>query len=111
MTGPLTIDITTDAGNKLVKLAGPLTLENTFSFQAKMREGGAADTVLDITEVPYIDSAGIGCIVNTFVSCQNKQKRFVLVGPNDRVRTILQHTRVDMVFPIASKLADVPAGS
>src|SRR5262245_5659442 len=101
---PLNIAVSPHGDGRLIKLEGSLTLENIFTFQKKVREGGPADTVVDVSQVEYIDSAGIGCLVNTFVSCQNSKKNFVLVGPNDRVLTVLKVTRVDQLFPISATL-------
>jgi len=81
-------------------MAGALILSNIFNFQDKFRELPAANTILDITQVSYVDSAGIGCIVNAHVSCKNSGKSFLLVGPNDRVKAVLHHTRVDSVLTI-----------
>jgi len=44
---------------RIFRLAGPLTLRNMFEFQAALRiEPQPRTTVLDLTEVPYMDSAG-----------------------------------------------------
>src|SRR5258708_5625439 len=45
---------------RIFKLAGALTLTNMFGFQDKFRELPPANTVIDLTEVSYVDSAGIG---------------------------------------------------
>jgi anti-sigma B factor antagonist len=91
---------------RIFKLNGALILSNIFSFQEKFRELPAANTILDITQVSYVDSAGIGCIVNAHVSCKNSGKSFLLLGPNDRVRAVLHHTRVDTVLNIAAAMPD-----
>jgi anti-sigma B factor antagonist len=96
---------------RIFKLNGALILSNIFSFQEKFRELPAANTILDITQVSYVDSAGIGCIVNAHVSCKNSGKSFLLVGPNDRVRAVLHHTRVDTVLNIAAAMPDPKTAS
>jgi anti-anti-sigma factor len=51
--------------------------------------------------VPYIDSAGIGCLVGAHVSRENSGRKLVLVGANDRLLTSLKVTRVDQLFILA----------
>ena len=96
---------------RIFKMAGALILSNIFSFQEKFRELPAANTILDITQVSYVDSAGIGCFVNAHVSCKNSGKKFLLVGPNDRVKAVLHHTRVDSVLDIVATMPDPKSAS
>jgi anti-sigma B factor antagonist len=96
---------------RIFKLTGALTLSNIFTFQDKFRELPAANTIFDITQITYVDSAGIGCIVNAHVSCKNSGKSFLLVGPNDRVKAVLHHTRVDSVLTIVATMPDPKSAS
>ncbi len=44
--------------------------------------------------MPYIDSAGIGCLVGAHVSRENSGRKLVLVGANERLQTSLKVTKV-----------------
>jgi anti-sigma B factor antagonist len=104
---PLTFEIIeSKPDERIFKLAGALTLSSMFSLQEKFRELPSANTIVDLTQVSYVDSAGIGCIVNAHVSCKNSGNSFLLVGPNDRVKAVLHHTRVDSVLNIAATMPD-----
>ena len=50
----------TPEGRRVLRLSGPVLLSNFFPFQALVRASTAPSLILDLTEVPYIDSAGIG---------------------------------------------------
>jgi len=92
---------------QILKLVGPLTITTLFDFRDRLRAQKAAKTViLDLSEVPYIDSAGVGAIVNAHVSCANAGRRLALVGVMDRVQTLLKLTRVDSVLAIFPTLTD-----
>ena len=75
----------------------PIVLRNTFEPE----EEGAQDAlhILDLTEVPYMDSAGLGMIVSHYVRCQGRGVRLVAVGVSSRVVQLLELTRVDKFFP------------
>jgi len=66
------------AGTTLVKLVGPLTLSNMFAFQTFLRSLDAPVLIFDMSEVGYIDSAGLGLLMNAYVSAENKQHRLLL---------------------------------
>ena len=57
--------------------------------------------------VPYVDSAGIGSLVGAYVTRNNGGRSLALVGVNDRVRTVLQVTRVDQFFRFFNTVDEV----
>ena len=98
-------------GRRVLKLDGPLTLSNFFEFQNLVRADHAASLIVDLSGVPYIDSAGIGSLVNGFVSHQNAGKTLSLVGVTDRVRTSLRVANVEQFFPIFPSVAEAEKGA
>jgi anti-sigma B factor antagonist len=116
---PLKLTITANpatGGNaSVVKILGPMLLNNLFDFQPVVRAQSAPLIVLDLTEVPYMDSAALGTLVHVQVSCKHSNRRLALAGVNDRVLTLLKVTNVDKVFTIyptiAEALASPEAGS
>lgn len=80
-------------------MRGPLTLENLPPFQNAIRREQRYQTViLDLTEVPYLDSSGLGSLVSIFVTRQKAGQRVALSGVNDRVMKLFEITRVDSLF-------------
>jgi anti-sigma B factor antagonist len=59
---------------------------------------GVRNLVLDLREVPSVDSTGIGELVSAFASARNRGARLVLTGPSRKVRDILAVTRLHSVF-------------
>jgi|SRR6266404_1058144 len=92
-----------------MKLTGPLVLSNMFDFQKRLREEKALGLIIDLSDVPYIDSAGIGVLVNAMVSCKNHERTLVLSGVTDRVMSVLRITKVDTLFHFADSKADAEA--
>ena len=85
-------------GRRTLRLKGPLLVSNLFEFQSLSRSDGSASLVLDFSEVPYVDSAGIGCLVGTYVNHDKAGRSLRLVGVNDRVRAALAVTHVEHFF-------------
>jgi anti-anti-sigma factor len=85
-------------GTTILTLKGPFTLGNMFKLQTDLRALTPDCLIMDLTGVPYMDSAGMGVIMNCFVSAQGRGRKFLLVGVNDRVRALLQMTKVDSVL-------------
>jgi anti-sigma B factor antagonist len=60
--------------------------------------------LLDLTQVPYIDSAGVGALVGAYVRHNKDGHTLTLAGVNERVRNILKGTRVEQFFSYADSL-------
>jgi anti-sigma B factor antagonist len=94
----------------IIRLTGPLTLINIFDLQAQIRSAEPTPlTILDLSGVPYMDSAGMGVVVNYHVHCQNKGGRFVATGVSPRIMELFKITRVDKVIRMAVTPAEAEA--
>src|SRR5579871_4685456 len=84
----------------ILRLHGPLTLSTLFGLQELLREIGSVDTVIDVTEVPYVDSAGLGTILSHWAHCQRGGHKFALTGVSPRIEVLLEITKVNTVLPM-----------
>jgi anti-sigma B factor antagonist len=87
-----------DNGQRLLILSGRVTISNFFDFQSLVRGNTARHLILDLSGVPYIDSAGIGALVGAYVNHQKDGRSLALVGVSQRVRDALAVTRVEQFF-------------
>jgi anti-sigma B factor antagonist len=111
---PLTFDRRPgkNPGTLVFRLAGPLILRNFFEFQAALREEPQPQTtILDLSDVPYMDSAGMGLIMNYYVHCQNRGAVLVVAGVSSRVLELFKLTKVDAVIPMKATVEEAEAGA
>ncbi len=108
---PLEIEKVEDAsgGFVVLRLRGPLLLGNFFSLQSMVRADTCGLLIIDVAEMPYIDSAGIGCLVGAHVSRQHSNRKLVIVGANERLLTSLRVTRVEGLFIFAPSVEEARA--
>ncbi|MGB9075115.1 MAG: STAS domain-containing protein [Terriglobales bacterium] len=83
---------------RILLLRGPLTLETSQHFDRAVRNENAVTMILDLANVPYIDSAGLGSLVSANVSHQKTGRCLVLTGVTPRVAKVLEITRVKELF-------------
>ena len=101
---PLTVEDITGSGDgeRILRLKGPLLISNLLDFQTMVRTDASASLVIDLTDVPYIDSAGIGALMGAHLTRQKGASgNLVLVGVNQRIRQTLQLTHVEKFFKFA----------
>jgi anti-sigma B factor antagonist len=82
----------------ILRLAGPFTISTLFDFQNAVRTGAAAATIIDLSGVPYMDSAALGSLLGFHVSCQRSGRRYAVAGASPRLETLFQVTHVDKIL-------------
>ena len=105
---PLEIEHIEEPGgaSAIFRLHGPLLLGNFFSFQSMVRSDQSNLLIVDATDVPYIDSAGIGCLVGAHVSRENSGRKLIVAGASERLLNMLKATKVDQLFNLAPTVED-----
>ena len=83
---------------------GRITLgEGSTAFREKIRElsaSGNKKVLLNLAEVNYIDSSGIGELVSGFTTVTNQGGSFKLLNLTKRVVDLLQITKLYTVFEV-----------
>ncbi len=92
------------SGTRIFKLTGPLTIQTLFDFQQMIREETTKPIIVDLSGVEYMDSAGLGCVMSAYTSCQRNHRAFGVAGIGDRVKTLFAVTHVDGLLPCFDSL-------
>lgn len=97
-------------GVAVVRFTGALTLGTSLhavdaQVQKTIKEG-SAKVVLDMAAVPYMDSAGLGTLVQASGLAKQQGGELRLCGVSERVAELIRMTRTDGLLPMD---ADVDA--
>jgi len=87
----LTPQISSDGRTNVTRLDGKLTLETVHNFISAMRAETTPRLVLDMSGVSFLDSAGVGALVQIFVHRRAQQQAFALAAlpkQSDAVMTV-----------------------
>lgn len=88
----------------VVDVAGRITLgESASSLREAIRDllgNGHKKLILNLGEVSYIDSSGIGELVSAFTTVTNQGGRLRLLNLTKRVKDLLQITKLYTVFEV-----------
>src|ERR1035441_7661569 len=77
---------------RILLLKGPITIETSAHFEEALRRETAETMILDFSDVPYIDSVGLGLLVATYISHQKRGRCLVLTALKPRVRKIMERS-------------------
>jgi anti-anti-sigma factor len=91
LSGPFT-------GRDMYNSLSPDAFRNIFEPPADAAQAPAH--VFDLTDVPYMDSTGLGMLVSHYVRCQSKGVHLSISGANARVQELFRLTGMTTVLPI-----------
>jgi len=89
----------------VVECHGRLTLEHAPQLRNKIRTLllDEKHIVLDLKEVPFMDSSGLGALVTLYVSCRTRGCKLELVNVSAALRTLLGATNLLSFFEPAGR--------
>ncbi|MGA8270180.1 MAG: STAS domain-containing protein [Candidatus Sulfotelmatobacter sp.] len=80
----------------------PVALHDLLSFQSMPGDELPVLNILDLSDVPYMDSTGLGRIVGHYVHCRGKGVRMIAAGASPRVLELFKLTKVDSIIPMTA---------
>ena len=89
----------------VVECHGRLTSENVPLLKQEMREacGRKGHIVLDLKEVPMMDSSGLGAVVSLHVSARTRGCKLEVVNASQQIRDLFSMTNVLSLFEPAGR--------
>ena len=92
-----------------IELTGRLTADTLEPFQltvaARLREGGFG-FIIDLQNVDYIDSEGLGSLIQAYTSCKKRGAPIVFVHVFGRNLQLLKTTKLLTVFEVYANRLD-----
>jgi len=77
---------------------------------SKLFEEGGRDIVIDLREVEFIDSSGLGALLSGHKNAIQRSTGFALAGLQPRVRSMFELTRLQRVFEIYPGVGEALTG-
>ena len=89
----------------IVRPVGDIDLSGAPALRQQLKQAQAAGTsrlVVDLGEVPYMDSSGLATLVEAMQIARKNQGKLVICALQEKVRSIFEIARLDMVFKITN---------
>jgi anti-sigma B factor antagonist len=91
----------------VIDVVGEMDLYNAFKLKdvvRKMIEKRIRHYVINLDLVPYIDSSGIGALLQVFADIKKNGLRLKITGVKGSVRKVIELTKLAQYFPIVADL-------
>ena len=90
--GPVTV---LDLTGKLTPDQGDVRLLETID---QLLQAGTSSILINLDQVPYMDSAGIGALVSCYKHVSERGATLKLLNPRKRIFDLLQLVKLDKIF-------------
>ena len=90
---------------KVVRPVGDIDLSGAPALRQQLKQAQDSQpgrVVVDLSEVPYMDSSGLATLVEAMQIARRNDGKLVICALQDKVRSIFEIARLDMVFKIAN---------
>ena len=100
------MDISTQTNRDLfvIHVAGKFTFDDHAEFRrqilAPIEDGDFAQVTMDMQNLEFVDSAGLGMLLLALDATQKTRKKLLLTGAQGQVRKILDLTKFHTFFEI-----------
>jgi anti-sigma B factor antagonist len=93
-------------GQRVLTLTGVLTISTLFAFQDFAHADTSETLIVDLSGVPYIDSAGLGSLISAYVTREREARKMALAGVSDRVKMVMTVSGVDQLFQMYANVSE-----
>lgn len=87
-----------------VRFEGEITLDNSINFKDELKtyilENNVMYLVIDLEQVSFIDSSGLGMLISFFKEINEKKGQLVYIGIRDYVQKLIELVQLSQVFII-----------
>jgi anti-sigma B factor antagonist len=98
----LKIDIEQEGGRRVVKLGGECDLATATQLQealAPMRSPDVDEVIVDVSELTFMDSTGLGVLVGALKRIRESNGSFKIAGAKGAVARVLEVSGLDRIIP------------
>src|SRR5262252_8123092 len=100
------MEVSHNGSPSVAKLDGKLVLETVTEFLQTMRPQSSPSLVIDMSNVSFLDSAGVGALVQLFVHRRNQGQKFALAGLKGQAIAVMQVSGLVKLLPIYASVTE-----
>ncbi len=106
----LKVEIRVEGKYLVVSLRGELDVESSQEMKNEVRKqisSEAPNVVIDLTNVSYVDSSGLGTLIALQKDARFNGGSLSIVGASQQIRRVMKMTNLDKLFELYDNLNEV----
>lgn len=109
----LEFNVESGAEAQIIRISGEIDVYNSFEVKTAVEDllrAGKKQIAIDLSQVPYIDSSGLGALITAQSRIDRDGGRFFLIRPSEQIRNVFTLTKMGGFFRIVSSADEIGAG-
>ncbi len=105
----LKLDVDQVGEAAVVRIIGSVSISDADALRScleDLTDRKLTTIVLDLTEMAFICSSGLGAIISAHIKARHHKGQIRLVNPRSPVRQLLETTRLTKLFPLYKTVAE-----
>lgn len=105
-----TLQIKYENGAAVLKFEGEVIFENSNQLKEETKNQlkknkKANNFILDLSQVPYLDSSGVGVILSLLKFIRKNKGSLAVVNPNEKIKRVFEITKLTEIIPVYETIA------
>ena len=104
------LEIVIEEGIAIWKFNDEITFDNSNELKEESKRilanKDSNNLIIDLSQVPYIDSSGIGFVFSLFKFMRNRGGTVVIANANEKIKKVFEITKMKKVIKIYDNLED-----
>lgn len=103
------VESSSDGDALILKLAGEIDLHSSPELRLTISDAvnqAKPRLIVDLSNVPYMDSSGVGTLVEAKRMVERNKAQMILVNPQPRVLSVFEITHLDRFFTIRANIEE-----
>lgn len=90
----------------IIRIVGEVGIDNHEEFSTELERivQGTQDIIIDMGELVYLNSMGLGTIVSLYSALKKQKRKFILCNINENIIKLFSVTKLDKVIEIVSSI-------
>ena len=104
-------NITFRPGKNSVDVSGKLSFDNSTTFLEIIKKAAETDNetvVVNLNDCSFIDSAGMGLLMQAHAYCISNDRKYKVIGAHDHVKKMLEIAHMNEIMDIDDTQDDDP---
>mgnify|MGYP006287668723 CR=1 FL=1 len=99
------LNLIVENDKSVLKLDGELIFDNSNQLKEEAKKklaknGEIKKLILDLSQVPYLDSSGVGVILSIFKFMRKRNGSLSVAGPNQKIKRVFEVTKLTEVISV-----------
>jgi anti-anti-sigma factor len=105
------LELLIEKNKAVLKFDGEVIFDNSNQLKEEAKERlkrkeEVNNLIIDLSQVPYLDSSGVGVLLSLFKFMRMRDGNLAIAGSNEKIRRVFEVTKMTEIIPVYNSLEE-----